>query len=274
MARVKKFESWMRRHLYSERDEQRCSKFVLHHMGAAGKLGSEVFTVPSDISEEAIGSTAEEIFEAGEADASGIGSTQSYVVLAFYGENKKHSGRFTFRAQSDSEDADGGEVTEPPTPAGIVSQTMRHNEAIMRTSSMAMGSAFNGLQSMVARQSEVIDNLMSERYKTVELIETLTTAKHEREIELLQEGRKDERQRELMSKFSPLIPMVANKLAGKPMLPAADPQSLLLNEFFKTLTPTQFEGLRGVLSDEQTMMVMSLAQNFVGDEPPKGNNGS
>ena len=107
MAGTKKFETWLRRHLYNERDEQRCSKFVLHHLGAAGKLGSEVFTVSSDIKEEAISETAEEIFEAGEGDATGIGSTQSYVVLAFYGADKKPNGRFTFRARADDDEVDG-----------------------------------------------------------------------------------------------------------------------------------------------------------------------
>lgn len=275
MARMKKFEAWLRRHLYNERDEQRCSKFVLHHMGAAGKLGSEVFTIPSDIPEEQIEATAEEIFEAGEADASGIGSSQTYVVLAFYGENKKHNGRFTFRARADDDDADGGEVTEPPTPAGIVSQNMRHTESILRTSGMQMGSAFQGLQQMVTRQSEVIENMMTERFRAFELIEALTTAKHEREIELLREARKDETQRQLMDKFSPLVPIVANKIAGKPMLPAADPQSLMLQEFFKTLKPEQFAALQEVLSNEQMMIVLSVAQNYVeSDKNEGGNSGS
>lgn len=274
MARVKKFETWLRRHLYNERNEQRCSKFVLHHMGAAGKLGSEVFTVPSDIPEESITSVAEEIFEAGEADASGVGSTQSYVVLAFYGADKKPNGRFAFRAQADNDDIDGGEITEPPTPAGQVSQAMRHNESIMRTSSMAMGATFQGLQQMILQQSQTIENLLSDRFNTVELIEALTTAKHERELELLQEARKDETQRQLVEKFSPLVPIVANKIAGKPMLPAADPQSLMLSELFKTLKPEQLAAIQNTLTPEQAMIVLSLAQDYVGSDETEGGNGS
>jgi hypothetical protein len=276
MGRPKKFEAWLRRHLYNERDNQRCSRFVLHHMGAAGKLGSEVFTISSDIPEERIEATAEEIFEAGEADASGIGNgLQTYVVLAFYGDNKRHNGRFTFRARGDEDDWDGGETTEPPTTQGAMAQAMRHTEVIMRSSSAGMGAAFNGLQHMVTRQSEIINQMMEERFKTAELLEALSSKTHERELELLREARKDDTQRQLLENFKPMIPVVMNKLAGKQMLPAADPQSMMLKELFKTMEPEQLAAIQGVLTPQQAMIVLSIAQNYVGpDEPTEGGNGS
>lgn len=280
MARPKKFEAWLRRHLYNERDEQRCSRFVLHHMGAAGKLGSEVFTIPADIPEDRIEVTAEEVFEAGEADANGIGSgLQTYVVLAFYGSNKKHNGRFTFRARGDEDDwGDGGETTEPPTTQGAMAQSMRHTETIMRTSIPGWGAAFQSLQHMVSQQSQVITDMMDDRFKTAELIEALTTAKHERELELLRETRKDETQRQLLESFKPMIPVVMNKLAGKKMLPEANPQSMMLKELFKTMKPEQLEAIQGALTPQQAMIVLSLAQNYVGPDKPEdkseGGNGS
>lgn len=283
MARPKKFEAWLRRHLYNERDEQRCSRFVLHHMGAAGKLGSEVFTIPADIPEDRIEVTTEEVFEAGEADASGIGSgLQTYVVLAFYGDNKKHNGRFTFRARGDEEDDwDGGETTEPPTTQGAMAQSMRHTESIMRTSTAAMGSSFQGLQHMVSQQSQIITDMMDDRFKTAELIEALSTAKHERDIELLKEARKDETQRQLLESFKPMVPVVMNKLAGKKVLPEADPQSMMLRELFKTMKPEQLAAIQGTLTPQQSMIVLSLANNYVGSDAPdepeeqsEGGNGS
>lgn len=273
MARPKKFEAWLRRHLYNERDEKRCSRFVLHHMGATGKLGSEVFTIPADIPEERIEATAEEVFEAGEGDASGIGGgLQTYVVLAFYGDNKKHNGRFTFRARGDEDDwDDGGETTEPPTTQGAMAQSMRHTESIMRTSTAAMGSSFQGLQHMVTQQSQIIADFMDDRFKTAELIESLTTAKHERELELLREARKDETQKQLLENFKPMIPVVMNKLAGKKMLPEADPQSMMLKELFKTMKPEQLATIQGALTPQQAMIVLSLANNYVGTDEPEGN---
>lgn len=284
MARPKKFEAWLRRHLYNERDEQRCSRFVLHHMGAAGKLGSEVFTILADIPEERIEATAEEVFEAGEGDASGIGSgLQTYVVLAFYGDNKKHNGRFTFRARGDEDDdwGDGGETTEPPTTQGAMAQSMRHTEVVFRTSSAGMGSAFQGLQHMVSQQSQIIADMMDDRFKTAELIETLSTAKHERDIELLREARKDETQRQLLENFKPMIPVVMNKLAGKKMLPEADPQSMMLRDLFKTMKPEQLAAIQQALTPQQAMIVLSIANNYVGSDAPEepdgkseGGNGS
>ncbi len=273
MGRPKKLEAWLRRHLYNERDEQRCSRFIIHHMGAAGKLGSEVFTVLSDIPEENIESTAEEIFEAGEADASGIGSgLQTYVVLAFYGQDKRHNGRFTFRARGNDEesDLDGGETSEPPTTQGAMAQAMRHTEAILRTSIPGWGAAFQGLQHMVSQQSQVIETLMGDRFKTAELIETLTTAKHEREIEILREARKDDTQKQLLENFKPLIPVVLNKLAGKKMLPETDPQSMMLRELFQTMKPEQLAAIQSALTPQQAMIVLSIANNYVGSDDPEG----
>ncbi len=122
---------------------------------------------------------------------------------------------------------------------------------------------------------------MEDRYKTSELIEALTTAKHERELELLREARKDETQKQLLENFKPLIPVVMNKLAGKKMLPEADPQSMMLREFFKEMTPEQMAGIQQHLNQKQMLLVLSLANNYVGsdapEEPegkPEGGNGS
>jgi hypothetical protein len=248
---------------------------VLHHLGGAGKIGSEVITLPANDDDDALGPMAEEMFEAGEGDACGFGSAQSYVVLAYYGEQKKPNGRFTFRARPDlDDDFDTTGQTDSPTPAGIVNQTMRHNEAIMRTNNLGMGEAFRTMQAVLTRQAETIERLESARMESIEVLESLMTSKHERELELLQAAQKGETQKEMVDKLSPLIPLVANKLVGRKLLPAPDPQSMMLNEFFKTLTPEQLEQLNNVLTPEQALVVLSLAQNFVDGNKPSTKSGS
>jgi hypothetical protein len=260
-----KLENWVRRHALTDLEGVPCSHFTLHHMGGNGKIGSEVVTVTSKGDDAGIMDAVTELLDSASSDATGLGMIQTYVVFAYYGEAKKSKGRFPFKASpnDEAEPNEGTQLTEPPTTTGMVTQLMRHNENIMRVSAASMSSVLTAMQTMIAKQATTIEQLTGDRLETLDVMESLMSLKHDRDMESSRETAKIERNKQLVDKLGPLVAIVANKVVGRPLLPSRAPQDLALGELFKTLKPEQLEKLAGVLTQDQLMLILSLAGPYV-----------
>src|SRR4051812_47472774 len=80
--------------------------------------------------QEASASLASAILAAAEEHASAFGKTQLYSLIAYASANRA-VGEHPFRLQGTARSVDLSE-SEPPNLVGMLAQTMRHNEALMR----------------------------------------------------------------------------------------------------------------------------------------------
>lgn len=269
-------EDWMRRQVY-DRKGDRATKFVLKHISAGSKMGAEVSSmdVPESIEDTFFKACLAEFESAATADANGVGGIQSYAIQAFCADSDKPMARLSFKIQAEDMDGEEGFASEPPTKSGIVSQLMRHNEAIMRTSTASVGHLMGLLQKTLDRVSQVNEKLIAEKFDNMDTIQGLLMQKDDREMARKQQESEIASRQAVVERVLQLAPVVVNKLAGKPLLPAKSSASdLMVKSLMESITPEQIGKLQGILTPEQQITVYELMQQSQGSETPKQENGT
>lgn len=274
MMPKKQFESWFRSQIYLVTDEGRCKKFVLRHVTSASRMGQAVLTidVPSEVAGEEgiedawISESCRSIEDTAQGDADGAGGMNNYIVQSFHGEKpEKATARFTLKFHGGS-DVETDEVSsEPPNKTGLLSQLMRHNEAIMRTATIVQGNALSTMQRTQARQESIIEGLLKEKFENFELIEKLLSQKDEREMAKAKAIQDMEMRDKLVDKVSLLAPMVINKFmsSGKPgeqkLLPeATTPVEQQLSSLADSIDENQLMQMQKIFSPEQLMTFVDV----------------
>jgi hypothetical protein len=275
MAQLKRkdLETWIRKNLYVPREEGRCSKFILKHIGAGGKLGSEVhcITVPKNQKEagdEFVETVMQELESNAHQDACGMpGAIQSYAVQAFFEDSEKPLSRYAFKVHGeDDEEGDSG-ASEPPNRIGITSQLMRHNEAMARTSFMATGQVLQTLMRQNASLTTLLEEMQKDKLRTFELVEDLMSQKHQRDLETNREERHSAMVQDAFDKLMTLAPVVIAKLGNskqQKMLPPGAPDELELKAkaLVESIQPDQLEALGQVLKPEQQFVMAEMFQTL------------
>jgi len=155
--------------------------------------------------------------------------------------------------------AEDGIGSEPANQKGVLAQLMRHNQQLMSMNNMAMSQAFRHLTSMNERLSDRNETLEQHRIDMYDVLEDLTTRKHEREIEANTAIENSELKRKAFEQFLPLLPLVLNKIAGVEGGGDSAMGNTLLT-FFESLDDKQRQEIQDSLSQEQQIVLMSLWQ--------------
>lgn len=208
--------------------------------------------------------TAFELAETAWDDASGMGGVQKYKVEAFYGDSKKPGRihRFAIDARGDNLDS---EFSEPATSNGIVAQTMRHNEHLMR---MAIGGS-NAVIQQLGRQVEIMSKRMlameEKLWQGVEAREKLLTQAEEREIMRMEAEGSEKRKDEVLDTVKTLLPAVVDRMSHKALGPGSPEgekkmQDSKIAAFMESLTPEQKAEIGTVLKPHQLAALVELGK--------------
>jgi hypothetical protein len=145
----KQFEAWFRSQLYNVDTEiGRCRKFVLRHANSASRTGNIIITidvpnVPEDetgiVADGWIEEVTKSIADMAQGDADGRGGRNNYAVQSYHGESTEPSARFALRMDGEGDLEDDNFSSEPATKSGLIGQTMRHLEAVMRSATAGTG---------------------------------------------------------------------------------------------------------------------------------------
>jgi len=266
-------ENWIRRQLFTITDEGPCLRFVLKHI-TSGKKASEVLSlpVPEQAGSDFVTELINELEATAVSDAGGVGGVQSYIIQSFFTKSKTRPGaRFTFRVQGENEeDIDGEFSSEPPTLRGQLSQTQRHLEAVMRTSTMNTGHVMAMMQRTINRLADQNEALADDKLKTLEVLESLHSQKHERDLETRKAAHREELVEKGFDKLGLLMPVVVNKLTGRKMLPeTASSKEMMISAFLESLSPEQLDKISSTLEPEQMAAFAQAAQQFMAPEKPE-----
>jgi hypothetical protein len=216
--------------------------------------------------EPALGTLADDVATTIVNDASGFGGIQKYLVIACLGEALL--ARLPVR-QTTSEVRIGDAVdSEPPTPHGLLSQLMRHNEAQARLFASAMGQIVSTMGNTIERQKADIDRADAIRIEALQRIEDLISQKHARKIETLREASRAKRFESLFGLAMGLAPVVADRVLGKKIFggAAAGPTRTLIKRFAESLTDDQKLKMLGVLDPTQVVALQELFASVSGQE--------
>jgi len=266
----KRIEPWLKRQLYAKNEKYGvCEKIILRHMRVDGGAGSEVYTYladddPSLMDPGAFEILINEIAQASADHANGFAAgVQRYSLFSYFSLLQTSPSNFPFYVQGETPEAVSadGVPTEPATKEGMIAMQMRHNDAILRTSVMAMGGVVATLQKMNSRLADQNEHLVDDRLNNLKLVEDLMSAKHERELDVRKQEKQFAITGELLDKVKVFIPFMVNKMAGSKIMPEpTTPESLLVRSIVETLTPQQMEGLKHILRPEQTIALLEVAE--------------
>lgn len=263
MIPEKQFEHWIRKQVFIIADDGKCTKLVMRHVTSASRTGQIVLSVevPEDVDDGWVTTTKEELINIAQADSEGIGGTQGYIILSYHGESATPSARFTIKMHSTA-DVDGDDIsTEPPNQKGLLGQTMRHLEAVMRTSAMMQASTLSATQRMMGQQEMIIEKLIKEKFDNIDVVETLLSQKSDREIEQAKAAHALEMQDKIVDTVQLLLPVALNKLKGngQKMLPekasGIDQQIAAIAD---TITTDQLTKMQQVFEPAQLMAILDL----------------
>ena len=264
---------WLSRELVKDRKDKPICKITLRH-ASPGTKGNEVETI--DLTErilslDNIPELAEEIISRAQTDADGMGGVQRYTVTLYAQGEVRAVLRWPFRIRANGDEFDeAGE--ESPNSKGLLSQLMRHNEAIAKT----MVHAVAGITTVMARRLESSDNtvtrLTEQHHRNMELLEEAKGEQHQRDMELLTTTENESRKNQMFEKLSLLVPVMINKLAGQKVLDAQDPAAMMLKAFSESISPDQFQKIQQTLKPEQLVLLAQLLQPI--KQLPSGSNGT
>ena len=274
MMPKKQFESWMRNQIYMNTDGGACKRLVLRHVTGASRIGNSVLNieVPTTLEGEEglsdvwIEETCKQIEDTAQGDADGAGGQNNYQVQSYHGESDKPSARFSLKMHG-AVDLDNDDVSsEPANKTGLIAQTMRHLEAVMRTTTIVQANALSTMQRTQARQEQMIEKLIDEKFQNITVVESLLSQKNERDMAQAHAVQKMEMQEKVVDKLMLMAPLALNsfmakKNNGQKLLPEEASQTeIQIASLADTMTMDQVEKLTGVLTPEQMMTIVNLFQ--------------
>ena len=248
-------EKFLRRHLRTL-DEPSVLKLYQIVEGSGTRPLMRVNLKAGIYPEDDIAIMTSDIVECATDDAQAYSTPSRYVVyLECKGELVETSGTFRLRG-SDAE----AEASEPPTATGLQSQLMRHLEARDRTMMGSLGSLLNTLiqerETIAQREERSIDR---ERRAILEL-EELVSTRADRELAAKQAESERAFREKALDKASVLMPVIANRLMGKRVLPHGDPVIDVVRMIMKRIEPDKVMLLAGALglSENETIALVEL----------------
>ena len=264
-------KNWVRQHVCAvSKEHGRCKKVMVRHLNIERKPVGDVHTINittdagvdgTELADKIIN----EIAEAALRDANDVrAGVQTYAIFAYYTNDLNYVPRKIFRAAADEDsDPEAGGLSEPPTEKGLVSQLMRHNEITSKNSLVAMGYIIQTFQKEVEQQRSMNKHLLEQQIETAMLIQEVTNDAHDRRIK---EKKAEIEMSVIEGAFEHLkviLPIIANKLAGKEVVPGPMPKEIyLLASLLENLSPQQQTLLRDMLSPQQTSILAELLGSY------------
>jgi hypothetical protein len=209
-----------------------------------------------------------------DADVNHMRGKQRYRLKAL-SQGGESLGRHFFVLQGigiDSED-DLEEIDDVSN-KGLVRKLLETNSKLVAASQLGFGQIIDTQSRMLAKSQEHVERLLDQRMEAFVALEEARSLQHERMIDELKERASIEMKEKTFDSIKMLTPVVVNRLAGKPLLPAGDPKSMLVDDLLKSITVEQAQALAsaGILSTEQLIVVMELIKDTNSENSSKEGN--
>ena len=194
-------------------------------------------------------------------DATQLGSgVQRYIATAWQGE--KCLGRCTVRSKGeDNEEKDDGVLSEPPNSKGLVAQTMRHLEAVMKVSLVHASSTQTALATLLKQNeqlSAIVEGSLEQQMEAFKLVQELQDGKAKRDIKMLEaQGRIDGRAM-MLKQAAPLFATLVKKFTGKPGEASESGAMAQFHAFISSLDEKQRETIVSTLTPMQQVALSDM----------------
>ena len=259
---------WVRQHVVlSHPSFGKCRKLILRHMNLEHKPQGDVTAVVISQDEALIGEIdmiVNKIVDAAQRSANDFSAgLQTYALYAYYPDEPQFVPYKMFRvAAEDNIDRGNLEPSELPTEKGLVSQLMRHNEAIMKNSIMQGSYLFSIFQREMTRLTEKDARHEQQQLDMVMLQQDVLNEAHGRRLKEREAETNIAMREGVFEQLKVLMPILANRLTGKQIFPEEDKSFLLMATFLENLTPEQQIWLRDKLTEPQTALLAEILGEY------------
>lgn len=214
---------------------------------------------------ESLDKLVDEILEAATEDADGLvtGGKVKYTVKV---EGLRGRVAFSLKVVA-GEDEDMEDVEDLPNKKGLITQQMRHNEKLMKTSMGIMEKFGNILQKALHDKDQRISDLERVHLDGIRMFSEVAQAKHVQDMEFRklerEETRKDQAIGVLAQGAPMLMHMVASKLGGSPPQ-GPSPLEQALTSFMNSIRGEQIQALiqSGIFDQGQLMGLLEMAKTI------------
>jgi len=259
---------WLKEHIVVSRPGLgKCRKLIIRHMSIDNKPQGDVTSVAVTQDEGLVGELdmiVNKIVDAAQRNANDYASgVQKYAVYAYYADDPQYVPYKIFRLAAEDESGQGDlSPSEPPTTAGITSQLMRHNEATFKTATMTTSYLFSIFEKMLTRLSDKEERSDQQRMDMVLLMQETINEAHTRRLNERKEEMRMALQEGIFEQLKVVMPIIANRLAGKQIFPEEDKSFLLMATFLENLKPEQQAFLRDSLDPPQIAILGEILAEY------------
>lgn len=258
---------WIREHVSMPvAGRGRCRRIVLRHMSLESKPQGDVnsFNIPQD--EGLAGETdmlVNRVVDAAQRDANDFeGGIQKYALYAYYTDDPNYVPRKIFRVAADDEVTRDVNPSEPPTEKGLVAQTMRHLEAVMKTATVSYGVTVENLTRQVRDAMEAKKVTDQQTVDLMLLVQENINEAHRRRLDERREEMEMGIKEGLFEQLKVAIPIILNRISGKPLLPEQDKSFMLMAALLENLRPEQQAFLRESLDPPQAAVLGEILGEY------------
>jgi hypothetical protein len=240
---------WVRQNVLPRDDKLgRCYKLVVKHFSINKKPQGDVgkIQIPENVADEGgVDAVIGQVIQAAQDDANNLHSgVQLYAVFAYYLNDQTYTPRCWFRVSAEEEydpETTANDPSEPATAQGLMSQLMRHNEAIMRTSVIQTSHVIQVLQQENASQRELLAKQAEQSIDAMAMIQETLDNATQRAIETKNAQMKQDIIAGVFEHLKLIIPVALNKLAGQKIAPETDASFMQLAALFEGMPKEQQE---------------------------------
>lgn len=259
---------WLKEHVIVTRPGLgKCRKLIVRHMSIDNKPQGDVTSVAVPQDEGLVGELdmiVNKIVDAAQRNANDYASgLQKYALYAYYSDDQQYVPYKIFRVSAEDESGQGDlSPSEPPTTAGITSQLMRHNEATFKTATMTTSYLFSIFEKMLTRLSDKEERSDQQRMDMVLLMQETINEAHTRRLNERKEELRQQMQEGIFEQLKVVMPIIANRIAGKQIFPEEDKSFLLMATFLENLKPEQQAFLRDSLDPPQVAILGEILGEY------------
>jgi hypothetical protein len=196
-----------------------------------------------------------------EAFASALNGVQTFLFV-FVDEEERSLASMTFSMDGGMQ-GDAGVASEPPTGIGLQAQLMRHLENRERVTNAVITGVVSMQAKTIDRLSLQNEKLVSEKFATLEMVESLMSGKHVRDMELKRVEKETETRKAVIEKIGPYLSAVLNKVNGEPLVRQRSTElEMSVQEFIKEVTPSQMDKIAqsGIFTQGQLVTFSTMLE--------------
>jgi hypothetical protein len=258
---------WIREHVViADGGRGRCRRLVLRHSNLEGHPQGDVTSIPIPNDEGLAGEVdmiINKLVDAAQRDANDFGGTiQKYILFAYYADDPNYVPRKMFRVAANDEITRDTSPSEPPTEKGLVSQTMRHLEAVMKTATMGQSFMTEHLIRQIGKLQDKDERSEQQRIDLLLLVQETIDNSHRRRLDERKEEMEQSIKEGIFEQLKVAIPIILNRLAGKPLLPEQDKSFMLMAALLENLRPEQQAFLRDGLDPPQAAVLAEILGEY------------